>query len=122
MHAEPGRKETGLAHFIAASRYSWQGFLRLLNEAAFRHELGAFGAALVLFAISGAALDQYLILVILALALFAVEALNTAIEEVVDRVSPEFSIVARHAKDLGSFAVFCLLVASGLYVARVVFW
>ncbi len=38
----------------------------------------------------------------------------------VDRVSPEFSSFAKHAKDLGSFAVFCLLVANAAFCAAVV--
>ncbi|MNY78719.1 Prokaryotic diacylglycerol kinase [compost metagenome] len=50
------------------------------------------------------------------------EAVNTAIEELVDRISPEISTVGRNAKDLGSFAVFCLLVANGLYAGYVVFF
>jgi diacylglycerol kinase (ATP) len=49
-----------------------------------------------------------------------VEALNTAIEEVIDRVSPEVSQTGKHAKDLGSFAVFCTLVAAALYILWVV--
>jgi diacylglycerol kinase (ATP) len=53
--------------------------------------------------------------------MFGFEALNTAIEELVDRVSPELSQTGKHAKDLGSFAVFCMLVAAGLYIAWVVF-
>ncbi|MGF0538484.1 diacylglycerol kinase [Agrobacterium sp. ES01] len=115
-------KKTGVAHFFAAARYSSQGFQRLLGEAAFRHELLAFVVLVILFALTGAVLAQYVILLVLALVLFAVEALNTAVEEIVDRVSPEFSTVARHAKDLGSFAVFCLLIANGVFAASVVFF
>lgn len=121
-HGVPGRKETGFAHFLSASRYSWQGFRRLLREAAFRHELACYVVGLILFAIVGADGMDYLVFTILALILFSAESLNTAIEEVVDRVSPEFSLVARHAKDLGSFAVFCLLVANGLFVGSVIFF
>ncbi len=39
-------KLRGLAHLFAAGRYSFAGFLRLLDEAAFRHEI-ALGAGLV---------------------------------------------------------------------------
>ena len=46
---------------------------------------------------------------ILFLLMMAFEAINTAIEEIVDRVSPEISQMGKHAKDLGSFAVFCLI-------------
>ncbi len=48
----------------------------------------------------------------LLLVLAATEALNTAVELIVDRVSPEFSAFAGQAKDLGSFAVFCLLLVN----------
>ncbi|MDS7597357.1 diacylglycerol kinase [Agrobacterium tumefaciens] len=110
------RKEKGLRHLFAAARYSAQGLQRLWQEAAFRHEVLAFGAGLVLLALVGAPLVHYLVFALLMLLLFAVEALNTAIEEVIDRISPERSSVGRHAKDLGSFAVFCLLVANGLFM------
>ena len=37
----------------------------------------------------------------------------------IDRVSPEISQMGKHAKDLGSFAVFCLILANGVYAAYV---
>jgi diacylglycerol kinase (ATP) len=40
----------------------------------------------------------------------SVELLNSAIEAVVDKVSPEFHELAGRAKDMGSAAVFLLLV------------
>ena len=46
--------------------------------------------------------------------------MNTAVEEVIDRISPEISNVGKYAKDLGSFAVFCMLVAAGLYMLYVI--
>ncbi|UHS61532.1 diacylglycerol kinase [Agrobacterium vaccinii] len=110
------RKETGLKHLFAAARYSAQGLSRLWKEAAFRHEVLALGAGLAVMGVIGAPLAHYLIFVVLMLLLFSIEALNTAIEEIVDRVSPEFSSAARNAKDLGSFAVFCLLMANGGFV------
>lgn len=113
-------KASGVRRIIAATRYSMQGLLRLWKEEAFRHEIYAFAAGLVLFAIVGAAAMDYFIFLILMLILFSVEALNTAIEELVDRISPEISTVGRHAKDLGSFAVFCLLTANGLFSLYVV--
>ncbi len=110
------RKETGFRHLFAAARYSMQGLMRLWKEAAFRHEVLALGAGLALLGVSGAPLSHYLVFTVLMLILFSVEALNTAIEEIVDRVSPEFSSAARNAKDLGSFAVFCLLMVNGGFV------
>jgi diacylglycerol kinase (ATP) len=113
-------RASGVRRIVAATRYSMQGLARLWQEEAFRHEVIAFAAGLVLFALVGAAAMDYFIFLILMLVLFAVEALNTAIEELVDRISPEISTVGRHAKDLGSFAVFCLLAVNGLFALYVV--
>lgn len=118
----PVEKKTGIAHFFAAGRYSLQGFRRLVGEAAFRHELLALAIGLALFTFVGASVGEFVTFIILMLVLFCVEAVNTAIEELVDRISPEISTVGRNAKDLGSFAVFCLLVANGLYAGYVVFF
>lgn len=119
---EPEAKKQGLAHLFAAGGYSAAGLRRALGESAFRHEVLFFLAALALFFWIGAAPAEFLGLVIIFLLMFGVEALNTAIEELVDRVSPEVSRTGKHAKDLGSFAVFCTLVAAGLYIAYVVFF
>ncbi len=110
------RKASGPRRVLAATRYSLQGLVRLWREEAFRSEVVAFVLGLLLFAAIGAGSIHYLGFVILMLLLFCVEALNTAIEELVDRISPEISTVGRHAKDLGSLAVFCLLCANGLFV------
>lgn len=110
------KKASGPRRVLAATRYSVQGLVRLWQEEAFRTEALAFVLGLFLFALIGAELSDYLVFIVLMLVLFAVEALNTAIEELVDRISPEISTVGRHAKDLGSFAVFCLLCVNGLFV------
>ncbi|MDE1158710.1 MAG: diacylglycerol kinase [Neorhizobium sp.] len=119
-YAPGAPRATGFARIVAATRYSLQGMRRLWDEEAFRHEVIASAAGLILFALVGAATWQYLAFLILMLVLFAVEALNTAVEELVDRISPEISTVGRHAKDLGSFAVFALLTANGLFALYVV--
>ncbi len=109
-------KLTGISHFFAAASYSLGGFKRLIKEAAFRQELLFAAVALILLLAVGATLVELMIAVMLFLVLFAVEALNTAIEEVIDRISPEISSVGKHAKDLGSFAVLCMLAACGLFL------
>jgi len=113
-------RATGIRRVVAAFRYSTQGLTRLWQEEAFRHELIAGAAGVLLFALVGAGALDYFVFAILMLVLFAVESLNTAIEELVDRISPEISTVGRHAKDLGSFAVFCLLCANGFFALYVV--
>ncbi len=73
-------------------------------------------AGLFLF---GASLLQVLIAAILILLLIATEALNTALECIVDHVSPGWAEFARDAKDLGSLAVLCILLANGVWLVTV---
>lgn len=117
---KPGRK-SGVAHFFAAAGYSAGGARRLWREAAFRQEVLGLALVIAVFALVGASLAEFLGLIVLSLIVLAVEALNTAIEELVDNASPGWSEFAKAAKDMGSFAVMCLLVATGLYAAWVVF-
>jgi len=109
----------GLAHILDAAGYSIAGMTRLVQESAARLELGAGAIAMVAFWLKGATLVQWLILGALFLAVLAVEALNTAVEVLVDRVSPEWSIDAKQAKDLGSLAVGLSLTIAGGFVAAV---
>lgn len=118
--SSPIEKVTGSQHLKAAFGYSLNGALRLLRETAFRHEIIAGVVIFAAFAAVGAGLSDYMMMAVLMLGLFAAEALNTAIEEIIDRISPEWSSTGRNAKDLGSFAVFCLLVANGLTSAFVI--
>ena len=61
-------------------------------------------------------------LLALGLGLIAVEALNTALEELVDHLSPGWSEFAKHAKDLGSLAVACTIGALLVYSAIALIW
>ena len=51
----------------------------------------------------------------LVLLLVAFEALNTAIECIVDHLAPQWQEFARDAKDLGSLATMCMLITSGIF-------
>ena len=100
----------------AATIASVGGLQRLTKERAFLYELVASGLILGYFYSINATWQQMLLFMGLALGVFAVEALNTAIEVIVDHVSPEWSEMAKHAKDLGSFAVSCMLLMTVLYI------
>ena len=110
---------TGIKHIFAAASYSIGGIKRLWGETAFRHEVLLYLIVLGIFAAVGANMAEFMGASILALLLIAAEALNTAIEAVVDHISPEWNEFARDAKDLGSLAVMCLLIANGLFLAYV---
>ncbi|KIN74953.1 Diacylglycerol kinase [Sulfitobacter noctilucae] len=119
--AQPKKPDrtTGVAHVFAAAGYSAGGLRRLWQETAFRHITLILPVSALLFAFAGAGLMQYVTLLILFLALVAVEALNTAIECLVDHLAPDWQLFARDAKDLGSLATLCLLLATGVYVLAV---
>lgn len=110
---------TGLRHLLAATSYSIAGARRLWQETAFRHELLGLPVFCGAFWAVAAPFWAYGVFFILWLLLIAVEALNTAVEALVDHVSPHWSEAARDAKDLGSLAVMALLCANGVFVGYV---
>lgn len=112
-------KQTGMNHVFAAVRYSIGGVRRLWLETAFRHETTAFAGLIAVFAMAKAPLWGHVGASLLYLVTISIEALNTAVEEMTDHASPEYSKMAEHAKDLGSFAVFCLLTSNGIWAAYV---
>lgn len=110
----PPRK-TGLAHLLAATGYSLAGLARLWREAAFRHEVLALAVLLPVLWGLGAPLWAVAVQAVLGLVLIAAEALNTAIEELVDHLTRDWAPFAKHAKDLGSLAVMCLILANAVW-------
>jgi diacylglycerol kinase (ATP) len=111
---------TGARHILAAAGYSLAGLRRLWAESAFRQELIGGAAILGVMAWLGKPAIDFVCFAVLFLILLAVESLNTAIESMVDHLSPEWQAFARDAKDLGSFAVMCLLIAHGLFLGYVI--
>ncbi|WP_346432162.1 diacylglycerol kinase [Faunimonas pinastri] len=110
----PFRKKTGVAHLFASAGYSFDGLRRMLKEAAFRQELLFAIALFAVLAVRRAETEAYFVQAVFLILLLAVEALNTAIEVLTDAVSPGYSAFAKQSKDLGSFAVFCLLSVNAL--------
>jgi len=106
---------------INATGYSLDGFKYLYkSEFAARIEIYLFFWANLLLLFLGASLRVFLITTLLFLVLIAVEALNTAIEVIIDKISPHISETGKRAKDLGSFAVMCLLAVNSLYFINAV--
>lgn len=121
VQEKPPRK-SGVAHFFAAAGYSRGGLQRLARESAFRQEAALVALLLVLFVVFGASIPEVLGLLAFGLALVAVEALNTALEVLVDQLSPGWSQFAKDAKDLGSLAVACTIGAMLIYACVVLIW
>ncbi|WP_119306853.1 diacylglycerol kinase [Cohaesibacter haloalkalitolerans] len=110
-----------IRHVLDAATYSYAGFLRLLQETAAQAECMFFAILLAVYVAVGADAGQFAILGFLFLLTIAIEALNTAVEVLVDHLTNEFAEFARQAKDLGSFAVFCGLTMMSLYSLYVVY-
>jgi diacylglycerol kinase (ATP) len=104
--------------FRGDPRQLWRAFRWSMNglHAGWRHEasfrLEAMLAVILVpvgLWVGNGALEKIALISPLILVL-SVELLNSAIEAVVDKVSPEFHELAGRAKDMGSAAVFVLLV------------
>ncbi|RBP33475.1 diacylglycerol kinase [Marinobacter pelagius] len=103
--------EKGIVRILKATRYSMMGLrTAFLNEAAFR-QLVLINVILQPIALSlDVSRAERAILMIVPLLSLAIELLNTAVENVVDRVSMELHPLSKNAKDMGSAAQFIGLV------------
>lgn len=107
-------------HVVHAAGYSAAGLRHLFStELAARIEVAAGILAVLWLLILGRPLRDFVIIVMLFLVLISIEALNTAIERIVDRLSPELSDFGKYSKDLGSAAVFTMLAAAGVFLIAV---
>ena len=104
------KRKTGLARIYAAALYSLSGLrYAFKSEAAFRQELLLFFLSMVvLYWLPVPAVYKYLLFIAHTIVLI-VELINSAIEAIVNMVSPQFHLQAKMAKDFGSAAVFISL-------------
>ena len=109
----------GLLHILDAAGYSLAGLRRLWTETAARLECVAAIVVAMAFLLRGVEVWHWLVAAALFALVLAVEALNTAIEVLTDRISPEWSQAAKDAKDLGSLAVGLMLMVNGVFVGLV---
>lgn len=114
MDASTFKGKKGLRRIINAAGYSVNGFrIAWKHEAAFREELLL---CLVLVPVAlwldVSVLERIALVGSLGL-LLVVELLNTAIENAIDRIGPEHHKLSGRAKDLGSSAVFVMLMLAG---------
>jgi diacylglycerol kinase/membrane-associated PAP2 superfamily phosphatase len=115
--SKPGAA-TGVVRIVRAASYSMSGLRAVWRrEAAFRQEACAAGVLIPLALIVPATAFQRGMLVVSLLLVLAVELLNSAIETVVDLLSPQHHPLAGIAKDAGSAAVLIsLLIAAVVWI------
>ncbi len=108
---------TGWQRIMAATRYSWKGLsVTYRHEAAFRQEVWLFVLAVPFALWLAHSADDVLLLLGVWLLVLVVELLNSAIETVVDRIDPDYHVLAGRAKDQASAAVMLsLLLAAAVW-------
>ena len=110
MDRKPTAK-TGIARIWAAFFYSLNGLrFAIRNEAAFRQETCIIVVLLIVLLFLPLSFLWKGLLFFASIVIIIVELLNSAIESVVDMTSPEYHILAKRAKDLGSAAVLISIV------------
>ncbi len=107
--------KTGIARLISAFHYSMKGLQSCIkNEEAFRQEAILFAVLLVIIVLVPVTPVLKLLLFSANCMVLIVELLNTAVETIVDKISPEYDELAGRAKDIGSAAVLVSLIAAGV--------
>ena len=107
--------KTGFARIVAATIYSWKGFVAAYKlEAAFRQELviAFVGIFLAIFLADNGI--EFLLLVVPLLLILLAEMVNSAIEATIDRFGGEQHELSGRAKDMGSATVFVALAIATL--------
>ncbi|PKO38470.1 MAG: diacylglycerol kinase [Betaproteobacteria bacterium HGW-Betaproteobacteria-6] len=106
MSAAELKGKRGVRRLINALGYSRDGLLAAWrNEAAFRQEILLAAIALPLALYLGKTGVERALMIASVVLILIVEILNSAVEAVVDKASPEKSELAKRAKDMGSAAV-----------------
>ena len=114
----PQKNRTGLNRAWHAAGYSLAGLRAGWGETAFRQETIA---ALILVPLAfylGRTWVEVALLAGSVVGVMVVELLNTAVENAIDRVGPEWHDLSKRAKDMGSAAVLLsLLLSMGIWVS-----
>lgn len=102
----PFKSRSGLRRILRAAGYSASGLQAAYRyEHAFRQEVWLAVPLIVIACFVHVSATGRALLIASVILVLVVELLNSAIEAVVDRVSPEFHSLSKRAKDIGSAAV-----------------
>ena len=109
---------TGIKRINAASKNSMKGIRDAWHyESAFRQDAFISVVLLLLSFLLARTVVEWIILILPLFVLLIVELLNSAIENVVDRIGPERHELSGRAKDMGSSAVFfCLILIAVVWL------
>jgi len=107
---------TGIKRILMAFVYSYQGLRAVYKtEAAFRQDLCACAVGLLLCALFARNITEYAVMILSLFLIILMELVNSAIEVIIDRISPRYHPLSGRAKDIGSLLV-CLAFANALII------
>ena len=105
-----GHMPRGPGRILKATIWSWQGLRAAwLHESSFRLEVVLLVVLTPLAIWLGESAIERVLLIGSCLLVLSAELLNSAVEAVIERYGPEFHELAGRAKDMGSAAVFVLM-------------
>ena len=105
-----GHMPRGPRRILQAARWSWQGLRAAwLHESSFRLEAWLLLLLTPVALWLGDSAIERILMIGSMLLVLATELLNSAIEAVIERYGPEIHELAGRAKDMGSAAVFVLM-------------
>ena len=98
--------DTGIKRILKAFVYSRDGFISAFkSEVALRQDLAVFAIFSIFAMCLNLVLWQKAVLISSLLFIVIMELVNTAVEVVIDRISPEYHELSKKAKDIGSLLV-----------------
>jgi diacylglycerol kinase len=99
-------KPFSMTNRLQSVTWSFKGFVYFVtNTHAFWIQLGVVSTFWIAAAVLGCTNVEWAILILAGFGIFIAECLNTAIEIVVDRISPEYNKLSGLAKDVAAGAV-----------------
>jgi diacylglycerol kinase (ATP) len=109
----PQKARKGLTRIWHATAYSLAGLRAGWSEPAFRQEaIAAIVLVPAAFWVGTGWLERSVLIGTVVLVL-VVELLNTGVEAAIDRIGPEWHVLSKRAKDMGSAAVLLSLLLCG---------
>ncbi len=110
MADQTGHMPRGPGRIFKAAQWSWQGLRAAwLHESSFRLEVYLFVVLTPVALWLGQTPVEQILMIGSMLLVLAMELANSAIEAVIERYGPEYHVLAGRAKDMGSAAVFVLM-------------
>ncbi len=107
------KSRTGIARVLHAAGYSLQGLRAGWGETAFRQEsIAAMVMVPAAFWVGRSWLEVAILIAVVVLVMIT-ELLNTGIETAIDRIGPDWHVLSKRAKAMGSAAVLLSLVLCG---------